>query len=982
MSDAPLADRAAPFDGGSGVGYWRSLAEFARPPAPPAEAMPEGGVPPTALELERREFLRLMAAPLALAGLGSCTRQPDEEILPFARSPELQVPGRPRFFATAMSHAGGALGLLVESHMGRPTKVEGNPDHPASLGATDALAQAAILGVYDPDRSRAVLRDGAIATWEDFAAALREQGQAGGEGLRVLTEPLDSPSLAALVKDVCARLPGARWHAWTPVHRDHARRGAELAFGQDAEPRLHLERARVVLALDADLFGDGGARVRQTLDFAAARRARAGAPEPNRLYALESSPTLTGAMADHRLALRPAEIERLARALAAALGLPLPAPELPPEHARFAAALAADLQEHRGAALVAAGRWAAPEVHALAHALNGALGALGTTVELVQPPAEAPEPCGASLAALAEDMRAGRVRTLLMLGGNPVLTAPADVGFAAALVRVPFRAHLAQREDETSRLCHWHVPEAHFLEAWGDARAFDGTVSIVQPLIAPLYGGRTAHEALAPLAGLAGRSAYELVRAHWRAALGTEDDAAFERAWKRALHDGVLALSAPAADAPELRPLELGPAPPEPGAGLDVLFRPDASAFDGRFANNAWLQETPRPLSLLTWDNAALIAPATAARLGLATGDVARVEAAGRSLEAPVWVLPGHAPEAVTLHLGYGRTRAGRVGDGVGCDAYPLRGADAPWTQGGAALAPTGARHAFASVQEHAAMEGRDLIREDTFERFRAAPDLGRGAIHEAASLYPEREPAPDAYAWGMVIDLNACIGCNACTVACQAENNIPVVGKHDVAKGREMHWIRVDRYYAGSPEAPRVRHQPVPCMHCELAPCEPVCPVGATVHGAEGLNEMVYNRCVGTRYCANNCPYKVRRFNFYRYADWDTEVLKLGRNPDVTVRARGVMEKCTYCVQRINQARIEAEKAGRRIKDGEVVTACQQVCPARAIVFGDVRDAASAVAAARREPHAYALLAELGTRPRTTYLAKLENPRPELAGG
>jgi molybdopterin-containing oxidoreductase family iron-sulfur binding subunit len=993
--DAPttLAEVRARLDGTSGPAYWRTLEELAG--SAPVLSLLEREFPSQRARfgdpVGRRDFLRLMGASLSAFGLGACTRQPEEEILPYARSPEAIVPGKPLFFATAMSLGGAAVGLLVESHMGRPTKIEGNPEHPASLGATDAIAQAAILSLCDPDRSRAVLENGGIATFGAFLDALRTRLDAagpGGRGIAVLTEPVDSPVLAGMLATLGAELPEASWHVWTPLARDGARLGAELAFGRDVEPRLRLDRARVVVALDADLLGYGPARVRYARDFAAGRRARAGVAGMNRLYAVESSPSLTGGMADHRLALAPDGVERVARALARTLGLAVDAPELPPAEARFVAALARDLEAAPGASAIAAGPWASPAVHAIAHALNARLRNHGAAVELAAPVAHAPAPCGESIAALCADARAGRVETLLVLGGNPVLTAPADLGFAAALERVPFRAHLADTEDETSRLCHWHVPEAHFLEAWGDARAFDGTASIVQPLIAPLYGGRSPLEVLSPLVGLGGRTPYELVRAHWRAARWADaDDAAFERGWRAALHDGVVAGTASPAIAVDVRPLALGPPPARAaGAGVDVLFRADASVLDGRFANNGWLQETPRPQSLLVWDNAALVAPATAARLGLERGDRVRLAAGGRAIEAPVWVLPGHAPDAVTLHLGYGRTHGGRVAAGVGFDAYPLRDRAEPWTLRGVSVERVGGGYAFASVQDHGSMEGRDLIREGTFERFRREPELGYPEHHDDVSLYPAWPGAPDhhaeGYAWGMVIDLNACTGCNACTVACQAENSIPVVGKDEVAKGREMHWIRVDRYYAGSPEAPLVRHQPVPCMHCERAPCEVVCPVGATVHGAEGLNEMVYNRCVGTRYCANNCPYKVRRFNFFRYADWETEALKLGRNPDVTVRSRGVMEKCTYCVQRINEARIEAKKAGRAIGDGEVRTACQQVCPSQAIVFGDVHDPKSAVSAARGEPHAYALLAELGTKPRTTYLAKLSNPNPELLGG
>ena len=967
--------------------HWRSLRELSPQPAAAVESAqhPAPASSDSAPgDLARREVLQLAGASLALAGLGACTRQPLETIVPYASAPEAIVPGKPLYFATAMPFASGALGLLVESHMGRPTKVEGNPDHPSSLGAADVFAQAAVLGLCDPERSQAILHLGSISTWRAFTdaigTAISGQRPRQGAGLRILTETVISPALADAIAQLLRDFPLARWHVHEPVSREHERAGARLAFGRDASVLPRLERARVVLSLGADFLGGPGG-VRNTKAFSATRRVREDARGMSRLYALESSPSLTGAMADHRLALGPDALARLAGALARELGVAVAWPPslIGDEHRAWVRAAAADLRAAGPAALVLAGIAEPPAVHALAHAMNAALGATGNTLDYVQPISEGAVGAGeeaSALRGLVDEMNAGVVDLLVVLGANPVYTAPADLDFASAVRKVRRTVHLGLYTDETAALSTWHVPEAHFLESWGDARAADGTVSIVQPLIAPLYAGRTALEVLSAMSGAPGVSAYDLVRTSWRARRG---DDGFEAFWRRALHDGVVAGTSFEPLALQIVELKDLPAPPEPG-GLSFVFRPDPSVWDGRFANNAWLQECPRPLTKITWDNALLIAPATAARLDLEDGDV--VELAGPPgsglgrVRGAVWRMPGHAEECVTLPLGYGRSMPGRLAHGVGFNAYALRSAQSPWIARELRLAKTGLRRELATTQEHHRMEGREPV------RVGRPADLRGAAGHEPElrSLFPGWEYP--GHAWGMVIDLSTCTGCNACVVACQAENNVPVVGPEEVRAGREMHWIRIDRYFEGASESPRTHFQPLPCMHCEMAPCEQVCPVAATVHDSEGLNQMVYNRCVGTRYCSNNCPYKVRRFNFFGYADFETPSLKLGRNPDVTVRSRGVMEKCTYCVQRINAARIEARKEGRPIADGEVVTACQQTCPAEAIVFGDLNDPRSRAAKLRAQPHGYALLAELNTRPRTTYLARLENPAPGLEPG
>jgi molybdopterin-containing oxidoreductase family iron-sulfur binding subunit len=992
--------------------------------------------------VRRRQFLSLLAASLGLAGLGGCDVQPPgETILPYVRQPEEMVLGRSLFFATTAAIGGDAVGLLVESREGRPTKIEGNPQHPASLGGTDALVQAAVLGVYDPDRSQTVRYRGQIRSWDDaqeaIAGAMAAQRPKKGAGLRLLTEPVTSPTLAAQIGDLLARYPRAEWHQYEPAGRDGVRQGALLALGEDVSTQYRFDRAEVVLSLDADFLASGPGHLRYAREFAARRTAPdappAGPWNMNRLYMVQSTPTISGAKADHCWPLRAAEVETFARRFAAALDGRLPPPAageslLSGKLERAAGAILRDLRAHAGACLVIAGDQQPAAVHALAHAMNHALGNVGKTVIYSDPVEARPEDQIASLRRLVDAMDRGQVELLVILGGNPALTAPRDLAFAERLLaldgtgkaKVPLRIHLGLYEDETSARCDWHLPEAHFLESWGDARAYDGTASIVQPLIAPLYGGKSSHELVAALAGQPQRPVREMVRDHWRGVWESrqpsaakqetvrgkaEREDAFARFWKTALHEGVVAGTAAPPKAVSLKddwfrnlPAALAPAAGAgKGEGLELIFRPDPALFDGRFANNGWLQELPKPLTRMAWGNALLMSPAVAERFGLscrpsghggehgeATADVVELRYGGAALEVPIWPLPGHPDGSLTLHFGHGRTLAGNVGNGVGVDAYRLRTSAAPWFGAGAEIRKTGKQSLLACTQYHHLMEGRDPVHVGTpgeYQKARgsiaAGPAHAEAAAADSISLYPGF--AYEGYRWGMAIDLSACIGCGACVAACQAENNIPVVGKEQVMRGREMHWIRVDRYYQGGAENPKTYFQPVPCMQCENAPCELVCPVEATVHSAEGLNDMVYNRCVGTRYCSNNCPYKVRRFNFLAYADFHDPALAPARNPEVTVRSRGVMEKCTYCVQRITQARIRADREDRRIRDGEVVTACQAACPARAISFGDLNDPRSRVRRRKALARDYRLLDELNTRPRTSYLAGLENPNPEI---
>lgn len=977
-----------------GKQYWRGLEELANTKEF-QESIHNEFAPEVVgkVDLGRRDFLKLMGASFLLAGLNACTRQPEEKIFPYVKPPEQLVGGKPLYYATANIRGGYAYGVLVESHEGRPTKVEGNPEHPASLGATDVFSQAAVLTLYDPDRSQVVKHLGEISTWEAFVAAISTALEGlktkQGAGLRILTETITSPALAAQLQTILTALPAAKWHQYEPANRDNAREGARLAFGEYVETQYRFDQADVILALDADFLVDLPGSLRYSREFTAKRRVVDGAKAMNRLYAIESSPTLTGTMADHRLSLRANEVESFARMLAIrglhieGLGAQMEARDpqlsvLDSQLSKWIDALARDLQSHRGTSLVIAGEQQPPAVQALAHAMNHALGNIGKTVYYTAPVEVVPTNQFESLRELAADMETGKVEMLLMLGGNPIFTAPAELNFSEKLAKVPTRIHLSLYDDETSEFCHWHIPEAHALETWSDARAYDGTASILQPLIAPLYGGKSAHEVLAVFTGQAGRSSHDVVRDYWKAQSNSPD---FEKFWQTSLHDGFVAGTAFSPKSVELRgSSNPRPATRNPQPGIEIIFRADPHIGDGRFANNGWLQELPKPLTKLTWDNAALISPKMAERLNLANEDVVELKYNGRSQNAPVWITPGHPDNSVTVNFGYGRTRAGKLGTGTGFNAYALRTSEAAWFGGGVEIRKTGEQYKLATTQMHHSMENRHLVRSGTLAEFNQHPDFVHEMGHEPPrelTLYPEHKY--EGYSWGMSIDLNSCIGCNACAIACQAENNIAVIGKEQVAVGREMHWIRVDRYYEGDPDDPATHHQPVTCMHCENAPCEPVCPVGATVHSNEGLNEMVYNRCVGTRYCSNNCPYKVRRFNFLLYSDFETPSLKMLRNPDVTVRSRGVMEKCTYCVQRINEARITAKKEDRNVHDGEIVTACQQVCPTQAITFGDMNDPNSRVAKLKASQLSYGLLTDLNTRPHTTYLAKLRNPNPEL---
>ena len=969
--------------------FWRSLEELAGKPEF-QEAM-HREFPKGASEwldsVSRRGFLKLAGSSLALAGMTACTKQPYEPIVPYVRQPEELIPGRPLFYATAFTLGGYATPLLVESHMYRPTKIEGNDQHPASSGGTDIYAQASVLDMYDPDRSQNVINRGNIASWGAFLGELKgqlnSQKALQGAGIRVLSRSFSSPTLADQMQQFVKAFPQAKWHFWEPVNRDNVYEGARMAFGQPVETTYDFSKADVVVSLDADFLAAGfPGTTRYARDFA--KRRDPDSEKMSRLYVIESTPSATGVKADHRLAVRSDEVEDIASKLSTRLAGQ--GAEISDKLASFLWPIVEELHPLRGASVVIPGDHQSPVVHALCHAMNAALGNVGKTVFYADPVVVDTSNHIDSLKDLVADMRAGKVDMLLILGGNPVYDAPADFGFEDALknTNIPLRIHLGLYDDETAELCHWHVNEAHYLEAWGDTRAHDGTVSIVQPLIAPLYDGKTAYDLVGQLLGSA-VSAHDQVQSYWKT---KHPGADFDLWWRRALHDGWVEGTTSQPKQVAIKTSSFPGTGNASTSGVEINFRRDPSVYDGQFANNAWLQELPKPLSKLTWDNPLLMGPKMASRMSVKNGDMVNVALNGKSLDLPVWIQAGHPDNSVTVFLGYGRKRAGRAGTAAGFDVYPLRYSATPWTTTGSVTKANGT-YLLATTQGYQTMDvgddQREIVKTKTLEHYKKEANFDDEKPQDNESLYPPydyKTPAPSGaehYAWGMAIDLNACVGCNNCIIACQSENNIAVVGKEQVNRGRHMHWLRVDAYYQGDRDNPKAYFQPVPCMQCENAPCELVCPVGATTHSTEGLNDMVYNRCVGTRYCSNNCPYKVRRFNFMLFQDWDTPQFKMMRNPDVTVRSRGVMEKCTYCVQRISHARIDAEREDRKIRESDLQTACQQSCPANAIVFGNINDPNSQVSKWKAKSRNYGLLDDLNTRPRTTYLAEITNPNPEL---
>ena len=994
--------------------YWRSMDELAQTPEFKEAVKREfpndewDRLPPAT----RRQFLKVMGASVAFAGLTSC-RWPKEEIVPFAHRPEGRTPGTPEQYATSVEIGDSAIGLLVTSVDGRPIKNEGNPLHPDSLGALPATLQSDILSLYDPDRSqRLIFRQSGqdyVKTWEEFETWAAEKVSGTGAGVAVLAEPTSSPTAARLRERMLQELPDAAWFEYEPISRDAERVGTAIAYGRPLRAHPHLEQARVIACFDADPFFAHPAAIPLARAFAEGRRPSEDGI--SRLWVAEPGYTITGGRADHRTAVAGSQIPNLLASLAREL-VANHHLELPEQTLNFGAsfgsadagsddfvpALAADLMAHRGSGVIIVGPGQAPEVHALAAVLNEGLGAIGSTLTYTEAPDQARPTHQRAVADLVSSMKSGEVETLLILGGNPVYDAPADLGFSEAMTRVANTVHLSLYDDETSKLCSWQLPRAHALESWGDGRAWDGTLTLQQPLIEPLYGGRSTIEVLATLVGQSTPSGHDDVRT----TLATFfDDGDFETAWKRALHDGLVRDTSSPETSVELDGSRLAAAGTSLAALVaaaaptaekpELVLAADRRVYDGRWSNNAWQQELPDAITKATWDNVLEMAPRTARELSLSEGDVVTITVAGTSVDLPVCVIPGQAPGTLSTSLGYGRTAAGSVGNGVGADTYLLRTTSAPWLIPEVGLAKTGRKIALATTQDHFAIDTigfgarnsriSTLIREVSLDRYLADPEVIQHMDHHPplVSLWKDKEYPGEQ--WGMAIDLNACNGCNACVVACQAENNIPVVGREQVINQREMHWIRVDRYFKTEPgvgpsdvEDAEMVFQPMTCIQCENAPCEQVCPVAATQHTEDGINAMVYNRCIGTRYCSNNCPVKVRRFNFFNYHKDLTDVEQLQFNPEVTVRSRGVMEKCTYCVQRIQAVRIDARNDNRPITDGEIVPACAQTCPTNAITFGDLNDPSSEVSRLREDKRAYATLVELNIRPRTQYLARLSN--------
>lgn len=942
---------------------WRSVDEYAGRVTPREVEFPPSWDAPAP---DRRETLKLMAAAWALSGLGACSDPPEEHLIPAVKAQPDIVSNSPNFFATAFVHEGFASGVLVKHWMGRPIKVEGNPRHPASLGATDAMAQAQLLDFYDPQRSWGVTRDGLPSTLSALERALAEQRESltaqAGAGFVILTGAVTSPTLAAQLDGLRQKYPSLRWIHWEPVSRVRADEGAARAYGRPAAAVFNLANADVVLAIESDLLSAAPGSLRYARDFAS-RRNPTRTDKMNRLYAVESTPSLIGAIADHRFVAGPRDLNQVIMALAAAI-FDRPGPEAPP----WLAAVADDLKASHGRALIHVGPDQLSETHALVFAMNEALGARGSTYDLIEPVLHAAADPAFTLSALVDEMNGGSISSLVILDSNPVYTAPGRLHFSDALKRVRFSLTLTATPSETSDATLWAAPMTHPWESWSDARAFDGTASILQPQALPLYGGLDLHRLLALLLQPSAPETLDAIRNSWKPRLGAN----FESAWKEALATGAIANSASPKSNAVLRSEARNLAPPPIDAATPtLLLRPDPYIWDGRYAGNAWLRELPRPLTKMTWDNPALVSPEYARRAALHDGDVIEIAAGEKVAKAPICIAPGQADDCIVASLGFGRRRVGSSGAGGGVDFFPLVDAGAR-----VIVKKLDQRERLASTDHHHAFRDADghYARSDTLANFaagRIAPSSEEGPF-----IYRWKPQGPAA--WGMSIDLNACIGCSACVVACQAENNIPVVGREEVLREREMHWLRIDRYYEGSPEAPSISFQPVLCMHCEQAPCEPVCPVGATMHDSEGLNVMVYNRCIGTRFCSNNCPYKVRRFNYFAFADSEPRPVE-SRNPDVTVRARGVMEKCTFCIQRIAEARIEADKENKEV--AEIQTACQAACPTRAFTFGNLANLESEVTKRKQSKLTYALLADQNTVPRVTYEERILNENPRIVG-
>lgn len=1017
-----LAKLRAELEGKRGQHYWRTLDEVTGTEEFKIWFEDEFPNRKEILNIDRRTLLKYAGASLALAGLSGCRGVflPEDKLVPYVKAPEELVFGRPLFYASAVTLAGYATGVLVEQFEGRPIKLEGNPEHPSSLGALDSISQAEILGFYDPDRTQVAMKLDEITTWEEFQKVVDEQFGSrvatGGAGIGFLFGTVTSPTQGWMIERIKKKYPGAKFYSYEPYGRANVNAAIQAMAGAPGVPVYDFSKAKVIVTFDGDFLSKTetpGALV-YARQFARGRKVSGGKGEMNRLYAVEANCGLVGSVADHRFPVKGSEVAACVSALANALGVG-GSSAAPAGFTKHVAAIAKDIQANRGASVIVAGEHLPAEVQQAVQQLNVALGNVGNTVRYIASP-EVTASFG-SITNLAADLNSGGIEVMVIANSNPVYTAPADLKFADALAKAKLKIHFNAYHDETSAGCDWHLPAAHTLEVWGDARGHDGTASIQQPIMAPLFEGRSEIEFLSLLL-MEKKSGYDLIRTYWQSqGMG---GAEFEKAWRTAVHNGTVPNSASPSLTATGGSVSLSPTN---ASGFEISFMADPAVFDGRYANNGWLQELPRPLTKVVWDNVVTFSASDAAQMGIVVDELVNVTTKAGTITGIAYILPGQPVGTATVNLGYGRTAGGTLctltgADGGGFNAYALRTSGNMSFADGVTIEKKGVQQHLASTQGHSPLGGnkipdnRDVIRAGTLAAYnehgadilKTGRSLDKKEIEEA-NLYPDEVFEWNGDQWGMTIDMNACFGCGACITACQAENNISVVGKEQVGRNREMHWIRTDRYYSGSDENPEVVWQPIACVHCEAAPCEPVCPVAATVHSHEGINQMVYNRCVGTRYCSNNCPYKVRRFNYLNYTDnqaqfskkvqpWSTraipgpisepksdgiQLLKLLNNPDVTVRGRGVMEKCTYCVQRVNEARIEAKKAGRKIADGDVITACQQTCPGEAITFGNIADPKSKVAVSRTDPRSYLLLEELQTRPRTSHLAKLRNPNPEI---
>ena len=958
--------------------------------------------------LSRRNFLSLIAASVALAGLEGC-KKPVQKIIPYVEAEIGTIPGIPKYYASTLPFKNNALGVVIENHDERPVKVEGNEKHPTSLGKSNSFAQASTLEMYDPDRARGVKFKGKKVDWNEYLNFAKSINDGNGKGLAVLIQESSSPTIKSIQEDFKKNLPNADWVVYESVNNENLYDGIELAFSKRLQPLYRLEKAQIIVSLGSDFLGVDDNNIYHTRKFAQNRNIVDENSTMNRLYVAESSISSTGSSADHRLNVPQHEMENLLAELAyelKQLGLRIEAKKVKSSNNLWVKAAAKDLFDGRGESIIIGGSSLSKEFHQLIALINYNLKAPIDYYPLNMSQVSSVK----NFESLCKDMKNGKINNLIILGANPVYDSPVDFDFTESLKKVKNSVHLTNIVDETSKLCSWNIAMNHYFECWGDAMTYDGHVSIVQPQIMPLFDSKSIIQVLSPIVHSKEQSAYDNVKNVWKSNIIKSGN--FEREWDKVLHDGLY-------KKPIFKKVNVKPASKISTAVLnnysldndkfEIVFCPSSSVYDGRYANNGWLQEIPKPITSLTWDNAALISIKVAKKLNIKNGQMLEISVGDNSINIPAFITPGQNQKSITLELGYGRKFNGRIGNEVGFNVYPLRSSDSPSFILNGSIKVLNDTYPLASTQDHHGLEDDkyaapgfddlanketqsripELVKQSTLDYYKDNPDWVQKKVEQHKpdkkrswadhSMYNPDWDYSKGPQWGMSIDLTSCTSCNACSIACQSENNIPVVGKQQVMNGREMHWIRIDNYFAGDPDNPEVSTQSVACVHCELAPCESVCPVAATTHSSDGVNQMTYNRCLGTRYCANNCPYKVRKFNFYNYTRDLPEVVQMAMNPDVSIRFRGVMEKCTYCYQRISSARITAENEGREIKDGDFQVACQQSCPADAIKFGDINDPNSEVSKAKRRNRDYALLAHLGTAPRTTYLAKIRNQNPML---